>query len=135
MAKASNFQIELPDFFVHNGVTYAPGTHSLESQVVFDDLTAAKKRLLDAREKEAELEASRLASLNVSSSNISIGDSNGVSMDQLQELVNQAVEAKTVELNQKIDQQQERIAELEALVEEEGPVSDTTTDENDQASS
>lgn len=113
------FEIELPDYFVHNGKTFDPGTHTIEDEAVFNDLTAAKERLLESRRKEAEREEQRIASLNVHAATIPVGASEGVYMDQIQALIDQAVDAKTAELSAKIEEQKTCIEELETALEEE----------------
>lgn len=117
LKKLQMFEIELPDYFVYNGVTYPPGTHLIENENVFNDLTASKERLVDARKKEAEEDARRIVSLNVSGTSNRFGSTENFSMDQLQALVDQAVEAKTAELMQTVSEQQSRIEELEHILE------------------
>lgn len=135
MAKEKKtFEIELPDYFVHNGKPYDPGTHVLDNEEVYSDLCAAKERLILALQKEALEEENRLASLNVKNAQISVGDSEGLSMDRLQELINQAVEAKTTELTLQIEAQQTRIAELEGYVEDSDDSEDSEDPENSEES-
>ena len=114
---AKKFEIELPDFFVYEGITYEPGTHSISDERVYNDLVAAKSRLLAQRAKAAEEEERQLSTANVTSTH-SLGEGAGVSMDQIQALIEQAVDVKTATLQAEIDGYKTRIEELEALTEE-----------------
>lgn len=117
MAKNSaTFELELPDYFIYDGKTYDPGTHVFEKESVYNDLKGAVARYNEAKRKEAEEEAKRMEALNVTGLSKDLGISDGLSMDAIQQLIDQTVEAKTIELSAKIEEQQERILELESYV-------------------
>lgn len=111
-------RIELPDYFIHNGVTYEPGIHKIEDEGVANDLKDAKERYLKEQEKRRLDEESRLQSINVSGK-VEIGTGDGVTMDQIQAIVQQAVEVSRAEMQAIIEDQKAQIEELRSSLEEE----------------
>lgn len=116
MAKQKTFSIVLPDYFTHKGVTYSPGEVTVEDEMIHAALVKGVEKYEIAIVKKREYEE-RLHNLN-NTKTVTLGEGTELSVDKLEGIITQEVEARTSSMSDLIKQQQDRIEELERKFEE-----------------